>query len=109
MKPSLQKLQKFFKLEAERGFDNRAVLGGLDRILDSWEIDARADNLPEETIQLVDSRLRDYPRLSEDIASRSVERLMEAPAGNRRRIGTFRPTAWRAQQDQQRGRSAPTG
>jgi len=65
MKPSLQKLQKFFKLEAERGFDNRAVLGGLDRILDNWEIDARSDGLPEEIIQLVDSRLRDYPRLSE--------------------------------------------
>ena len=75
MKPSLQKLQKFFKLEAERGYDNRAVLGGLDRILDSWEIDARADNLPEETIQLVDSRLRDYPRLSETSRAEALNGL----------------------------------
>ncbi len=75
MKPSLLKLQKFFKLEAERGFDNRAVLGGLDRILDSWEIDARADSLPEEIIQLVDSRLRDYPRLSEGSRAEALSGL----------------------------------
>jgi ATP-dependent DNA helicase RecG len=51
MKPSLLKLQKFFKLEAERGYDNRAVVGGLDRILSSWEAEARVENLPEDLIQ----------------------------------------------------------
>ncbi|UCD42299.1 MAG: hypothetical protein JSV69_01380, partial [Chloroflexota bacterium] len=64
MKPSLVKLQKFFKLEAERGYDNRAVLGGLSRMLDPWEAEARQDNLPEELISAVLSRLRDYNRLS---------------------------------------------
>jgi ATP-dependent DNA helicase RecG len=64
MKPSLEKLQKFFKLEAERGYDNHAVLGGLDRMLDHWESQARADELPEGTIQAVSSRIRDYSRLS---------------------------------------------
>jgi ATP-dependent DNA helicase RecG len=64
MKPSLIKLQKFFKLEAERGYDNRAVLGGLSRMLEPWEAEARQDNLPEEIISAVLSRLRDYNRLS---------------------------------------------
>ncbi len=64
MKPSLIKLQKFFKLEAERGYDNRAVLGGLSRMLESWEAEARQDGLPEELISAVLSRLRDYNRLS---------------------------------------------
>jgi len=64
MKPSLTKLQKFFKLEAERGFDNRAVLGGLERMLTPWEAEARLDGLPEEIINAVISRLRDYHRLS---------------------------------------------
>jgi hypothetical protein len=52
MKPSLQKLQKFFRLEAERGYDNRAVLGGLDR---SWTTGSRrrVDKLPEELIQVI--------------------------------------------------------
>jgi ATP-dependent DNA helicase RecG len=64
MKPSLIKLQKFFKLEAERGYDNRAVMGGLSRMLESWEAEARQDGLPAEIITAVLSRLRDYNRLS---------------------------------------------
>ncbi len=75
MKPSLVKLQKFFKLEAERGYDNRAVVGGLDRILSSWEAEARVENLPEDLIQAVSSRLRDYPTLSETSRAESLEGL----------------------------------
>lgn len=41
-------------------------MGGLANILSSWEIDAREDQLSEQTIQAVISRLRDYHRLSED-------------------------------------------
>ena len=64
MKPSILKLQKFFKLEADRGYDNRAVMGGLSRMLEPWEAEARQDGLPEELIAAVLSRLRDYNRLS---------------------------------------------
>ncbi len=65
MKPSLQKLQKFFKLEADRGFDNRAVVGGMERILDSWEIEARNDLVPEQLIQAISVQLRQYQDLDE--------------------------------------------
>ena len=75
MKPSIQKLQKFFRLESERGYDNHAVLGGLDRILDTWEAEARVDNLPEELIQAVRARLRDYPRLSTTSRAEALEGL----------------------------------
>ncbi len=66
MKPSIKKLRKFFRLEAERGYDNKAVMGGLANILSSWEMDAREDELPEQIIQAVISRLRDYHRLSDE-------------------------------------------
>jgi len=65
MKPSIEKLQKFFKLEADQGYDNKAVMGGLARMLDTWVPDARTDNLDEELIQAIRSRLNDYERLSE--------------------------------------------
>ena len=65
MKKSIEKLQKFFKLEADRGYDNKAVMGGLAGMLDSWISDARADNLDEDLIQAIRSRLNDYNRLSE--------------------------------------------
>ncbi len=75
MKPSLVKLQKFFKLEAERGFDNHAVLGGLERILDRWEAEARMEELPEDLIQAVVERLRDYNRLTEKSRSEALDGL----------------------------------
>ena len=65
MKPSIKKLQKFFTLEAERDYDNKAVMGGLINVLDPWETSAREDEIPEELIQLVRSRLKDYQRLNE--------------------------------------------
>lgn len=65
MKPSLLKLQKIFKLEADRGYDNRAVVGGIDRMLEHWEAEARLEGVPEELIAYIENRFRDYGRLSE--------------------------------------------
>jgi ATP-dependent DNA helicase RecG len=60
MKPSLLKLKKFFRLEAERNYDNRSVFGGLYMGLQSWEADARADGIGEELILDISGRLRGY-------------------------------------------------
>jgi len=76
MKPSLQKLQKFFKLEAERGYDNHAVLGGLERMLDHWEPEARADDLPEDLIQVVIARVHDYAHLTQKSRAETLEGLL---------------------------------
>jgi ATP-dependent DNA helicase RecG len=64
MPPVIEKLLKFLRLEADRGYDNRSVLGGLDRMLGPWEAEARQQEVPEAVIQVVLSRLRDYPQLS---------------------------------------------
>jgi ATP-dependent DNA helicase RecG len=64
MQSSIEKLRKFFRLEAENKYANTAVIGGLAKILDFWESDARNEGVPEELIQLVGSRLRDYARLT---------------------------------------------
>ncbi|MCJ7531406.1 MAG: hypothetical protein MUO64_10300, partial [Anaerolineales bacterium] len=65
MKASLEKLYKFFKLETERGFDNRAVLGGLEKAFSAWETEARIENIPEDLLLAVGERLQGYHRLSE--------------------------------------------
>lgn len=64
MKPSIQKLQKILKLEADRGYDNHAVVGGLDRILEVWKREAEADGLPQDLITFISERLQDYHRHS---------------------------------------------
>lgn len=66
MKTSIRKLYNYFRLEAERGYDNNAVMGGLDRMLGHWEAEARVEGVDEDLIQLVSTRIRDYPRLSLD-------------------------------------------
>ena len=75
MKPSLLKLKKFLKLEAERGYDNRAVLGGLENMLDPWEAEARAEELPQDLVEAVVSRLRDYHRLTEPSREEALQGL----------------------------------
>lgn len=64
MLPALQKLQKFIRLEAERGYDNRAVLGGLDKIFPVWQEEAREDGVPEDFIQDVIHCLEGYASYS---------------------------------------------
>lgn len=75
MKPSFQKLQKIFKLEAERGFDNHAVVGGLERMMDTWESEARLDGTPEDLIQHIRARFHDYAHLSEKSRSETLQGL----------------------------------
>ena len=64
MQSSIEKLRKFFRLEAENKYSNTAVIGGLAKILDFWEGEARNEGVPEDLIQLVGARLRDYQRLT---------------------------------------------
>ncbi|GAB4529104.1 MAG: ATP-dependent DNA helicase RecG [Anaerolineales bacterium] len=64
MQPSLEKLRKFFRLEAEQGYENRAIIGGFARIADSWEAEARQEQLPEDLIEAIGARLRSYHLLS---------------------------------------------
>lgn len=64
MNPAIDKLVKYLRLEADRSYDNRAVVGGLQNMLEPWEAEARQTGVPEQFIEAVVSRLRDYPRLT---------------------------------------------
>jgi len=60
MQSSIEKLRKFFRLEQDTGFTNKAVIGGLENIIDLWEGEARNDKLPEEVVQATSSTLHSY-------------------------------------------------
>jgi ATP-dependent DNA helicase RecG len=64
MQVPIEKLAKFLRLEANRGFDNRAVFGGLQNMLEPWKKEAQENKIPQQLIEAVLSRLRDYPKLS---------------------------------------------
>jgi len=77
MPSSIEKLLKFIKLERERGFDNRAVVGGLDKIVPSWTNEARAGGLSEEQINAVTDRLREYPQVDPTQRPEFIEALLK--------------------------------
>jgi len=56
-----EKLLKFLKLESERGYDNRAVVGGLNKIIPVWEAEAGEYNLPQPLIVKISDELTAYP------------------------------------------------
>lgn len=95
MQPSLEKLRKFFRLEHENGYANTAIIGGLAKMLDYWEGEARADNVQEEVIQAVVQRLRSYDGLSPQSRADVLKGLWK-------RIGETYPEA------QQKPRGAPS-
>jgi ATP-dependent DNA helicase RecG len=72
----IEKLQKFFKLEAERGYDNRAVVGGLDKVLPAWLKEAEAANLEESLLTTVSAQLSEYSQLSPEDRAQSLQVLL---------------------------------
>ena len=94
MQPSLEKLRKFFRLEHENGYANSAIIGGLAKMLDFWEGEARVDGVKEEVIQAVVQRLRSYDGLSSQSRADALKGLWK-------RIGDTYPDT------QQRQRSVP--
>lgn len=64
MQHSIIKLRNYFRTEHKNGYTNKAVIGGLAKILDFWESEARNEGVPEDVISLVSNRLRDYHRLT---------------------------------------------
>lgn len=75
MQPSLEKLRKFFRLEHENGYTDSAVIGGLAKMLDYWEGEARADGLDEAVIRAVIERLRSYASLNPASRAESLKGL----------------------------------
>jgi ATP-dependent DNA helicase RecG len=100
MQPSLEKLRNFFRLEHEKKYDNTAIIGGLAKMLDYWEGDARADGIAEEVIQAVVARLRSYEKLSPEGRAESLKGLWK-------RIGDTYPEAGQKQKQQPQQQRPP--
>jgi ATP-dependent DNA helicase RecG len=61
----LQKLLKFLDLEIKRGYDNKAVVGGLEKILPVWKREAQSHLINPGFVNLVESKLKEYRDLDE--------------------------------------------
>jgi ATP-dependent DNA helicase RecG len=77
MSSPLQKLKKFLSLEIERGYDNRAVVGGLNKIIPSWQTEANTANLSSDLIQTICTFLEDYQSLEHDTRASEIQKLID--------------------------------
>ena len=72
----LEKLNKFLKLEIDRKFDNKAVVGGLEKAIPSWQEEAGYSELPQSFIHQVTHNLETYPSQSYEERARTVQFLI---------------------------------
>ena len=84
MASSILKLKKFLSLERERHFDNRAVVGGLDKVIPIWQKEALSDGLDEEIVASIVLQLQRYSSMdvsSRDEAIKAIFNALDAPEG----------------------------
>lgn len=53
MSPALDKLAKILNLEESTGYENQAVIGGLDKLAEHWQRDASAEYATPQAAQLI--------------------------------------------------------
>ena len=100
MLPSLEKLRKFFRLEHGNGYNNTAIIGGLVKILDFWESEARAESVDEAVVQAVTQRLKGYEALTPQGRADSLKGLWK-------RLGETYPEATQKPKEQPRPQPKP--
>jgi len=76
MHPTLDQLQKILKLEMKDGYPNKAVIGGLPKMLVFWEPNARRAGLDSAFIENVATRLKAYPDLPVAERAAAVEAIL---------------------------------
>ena len=77
MSPLIEKLKRIFKLEAELGYTNKAVVGGLDKFLPSWTSEAQTAHLKDELIQAVVIRINQYRLLDQEERALLLNEIIE--------------------------------
>ncbi len=79
---ALQKLIKFFKLEIEKGFDNRAIIGGLERMLPVWVDEARNNQISQDLIIEIEKEIHRYGLENVSGRKQIIESLLQKVTEN---------------------------
>ncbi len=74
---SLEQLQKYLKAEIGAKYNNKAVIGGLPKILAHWETLAKRDNLDPAVVDSLVVRIRAYPELPQDKRPLAIAELLD--------------------------------
>ena len=75
MNPALEQLNKVLALETKNGYPNTAVIGGLPKMLNFWEPNARRANMDPAFIENVATLVRQYGEQSATERAATVQAL----------------------------------
>ncbi len=100
MSSSIEKLRKILKLEAELGYENKAVVGGLERFLPSWVKEAQSSNLNSEFIQGVVDKINNYRTQDQAARTQTLEAIFQM-------LGSQPPSSPSTDGNQKRKDAAP--
>ena len=67
---------KFLRLEIEKKYDNRAVIGGLEKVLPAWQADAKTRKFSEKLINDISNEISRYSQADLDERKNIVARLV---------------------------------
>src|SRR5688572_7695906 len=76
MHPALDQLQKVLHLEAQNGYPNKAIIGGLPKMLSFWEPTARRGGLEPAIIGAIVEQIRAYPDQAEAERAAAVQAML---------------------------------
>jgi ATP-dependent DNA helicase RecG len=76
MQTPAETLLKFLKLEIEKKYDNRAVIGGLERVLPAWQSEARTKKIDEKLITDITNEISHYSQATLEERKDIVARLV---------------------------------
>ena len=76
MPACIDKLNRFLRLESERGYDNRAVVGGLDKFIPAWQKESLSENIDSILCERVLHFLTDYANQDPDSRSLSIQSIL---------------------------------
>lgn len=91
---SLEQLQKYLRAEIGAKYTNKAVIGGLPKILAHWETLAKRDNLDPAVVDSLAVRIRAYPDLPQDKRPLAIAELLDlVTAANEQEMAKRRAAA----------------
>jgi ATP-dependent DNA helicase RecG len=76
MHPSLEHLKKILDLEIKDGYPNKAVIGGLPKMLGFWEPNARRAGFDPAFVDGIVARIRAYPDLSASERPTAIQAML---------------------------------
>ena len=76
MPACIDKLNRFLRLESERGYDNRAVVGGLDKFIPAWQKESLSENIDAMVCERVLGFLTNYSSQDPDARSLSIQSIL---------------------------------